>query len=204
VTRRSKSKGSDAVCKTCGHVLAPPGHTTQPFTLHRQTVFLEAVAQGSSRRVARHLAGVSGDTIHRWLEDGKNETRSEAVAFRELYLEASAKGAHTLVKTLYETKDEQIALAVVKSTLPEFGFTGDLKREQMRIDNEARREDLRIKRARADLQEMAAEKAREAGKEGIRAFGLAVLLDDDGLSEGTRRELAQRFVSLGWIAVEAT
>lgn len=203
--RKGESTESLSPCPTCGHVMLPPGEPSNavPFGPQRQAIFLGAVTEGSSRRVARHLAGVSKATITRWLKLGRDGTTQDAVAFRDLYLEACAAGSHKIVKKLYETEDDFIRIQVARATLPEFGAMHDLKREGMRIGNDKARADLDMIKLRAQLLKLALEKAAGAGKDGAIAFGLASILADDGLTEACRRELAARAVAIGWIAVES-
>lgn len=76
------------------------------------------------------------------------------------------------------------------------------KRMELEANASLHAEEVRHAKAKADIAEMLAEKAKKGGDKSPIAFGLAVILSDESLSLSTRQELASWAVRNGLVVVE--
>lgn len=179
----------------------------KPFDADKRAKFLGLIEEGASVRQGAHLSGVSVKTVYNWLNSGRADGHHEHRKFAELFGAAVAKGTHELIKTmnLHAKDDFRAALSLLAARDERFGDRM-IKRRKLKLENDRIAADgdlvkqqARLVAARASALERI---AKMASGEGIPAFGLAVLLSDDGWDVKHREALARLCVERGYVAVE--
>jgi len=160
---------------------------------------LDRIREGASIRQAAALVGAPRRTVTAWLASGRSPApkHPEHRAFAEALEEALAAGTHEVVKTLavHAKTDYRAALAILAARDERFGAAAAHAR-RVRAEIRAAEAQARLLTARVAALEKVA-----SGEGATLVFGLADLLDDEGLAFEVRQALARRAVDRGWIAL---
>lgn len=188
--------------------VTPPMGPVERFTPDRRDSFISKIEDGASRAQAYRLVGISKQAVKAYWElPGRTpEATPEQRDFVERLDAALASGAHRAVVKLHNSEDPRCIVEIVRARDRRYGDL-DLRRqkqaveiETMKVDREIRVEKLREERARADIAEALAVKAREGDGQSV-AFGLAAILNEESLSRDARRELVELAIRKQWVII---